>query len=215
MFPLLAGIGETRLLFNVTLIVVLASLLLQGSTMGVIARLLRLSMPPLPEPLQVSAWQGASQLHLIQFVVEPGARADGKTLASLAIGNAQPLVVLRGEQTLNDLSSVVVAGDHVAWLSPIIDKGSLATMCQTMTPSIQRFYGDFTVRADIQLADLAEAYGITLPDPSLARLTLNALFVRKIGMPVVGDALHIGGLRLRVRSMDGERADQIGIRLPH
>lgn len=215
MFPLLAGIGETRLLFNVTLIVVLASLLLQGSTMGLVAKLLRLSMPPLPEPLQVSAWQGASQLHLIQFVVEPGARADGKTLASLAVGKAQPLVILRGEQTLNDLSSVVMAGDHVAWLSPIVDKGSLATMCQTMTPSIQRFYGDFTVRADIQLADLAEAYGITLPDPALAKLTLNALFLRKIGLPVVGDALHIGGLRLRVRSMDGERADQIGIRLPH
>src|SRR5690554_3481452 len=172
-------------------------------------------MPPLPEPLQVSAWQGASQLHLIQFVVEPGARADGKTLASLAVGKAQPLVILRGEQTLNDLSSVVMAGDHVAWLSSIVDKGSLATMCQTMTPLIQRFYGDFTVRVDIQLADLAEAYGITLPDPALAKLTLNTLFLRKINLPVVGDALHIGGLRLRVRSMDGERADQIGIRLPH
>ena len=215
MFPLLAGIGETRLLFDVTLIVVLSSLLLQGSTMGLLARVLRVSLPPLPKPLQVSAWQGGGARHLIQFVVEAGSRAVNKPLSALAIGDAQPLVILRGEQVLNDLASPVEVGDHVAWLATVSDEASLATLCQTVTSSVRRFYGDFTVRGDAQVADLSFAYGIEMPDPAIARLTLDALFRRRIGQPVVGDALYIGGLRLRVRSMDGERVDQVGIRLPH
>ncbi len=215
MFPLLAGISQTRLLFDVTLIVVLASLLLQGSSMGLLARLLRVSLPLLPKPLQVSAWQGGGHLHLIQFVVEAGARAEGKTLASLAVGEAQPLLILRGEERLHDDANLVSAGDHVAWLAPINDEPSLAALCQTVTPSIKRFYGDFTVRGDVHVADLTLAYGIQLADNSVNKLTLDALFRRRIGQPVVGDVLRIGGLRLRVRSMDGARVDQVGIRLPH
>ncbi|MFN3713466.1 MAG: potassium/proton antiporter [Alcanivoracaceae bacterium] len=215
MFPLLAGISETRLLFDVTLIVVLASLLLQGSTMGLLARVLRVSLPRMPKPLQVSAWQGGGQLHLIQFVVESGSRADGKTLSALAVGEAQPLLILRGERRLNAAEAQVEAGDHVAWLAPVSDEASLAALCQTVTPSIKRFYGDFTVRGDVQVAELSFAYGVELPDAAVGKLTLDALFRRRIGQPVVGDVLFIGGLRLRVRSMDGERIGQVGIRLPH
>jgi potassium/hydrogen antiporter len=214
MFPLLAGVSQTRLLFDVTLIVVLASLLLQGSSMGLLARALRVSLPLLPKPLQVAAWHGGGRLHLIQFVVESGARAEGKTLASLAVGEAQPLTILRGELRLNDMASKVEAGDHVAWLAPLNEEPSLAALCQTVTPSIKRFYGDFTVRGDVHVDDLALAYGVQLDDHDLGKLTLDALFRRRIGQPVVGDVLHIGGLRLRVRSMDGARVDQIGIRLP-
>ncbi len=214
MFPLLAGVSQTRLLFDVTLIVVLASLLLQGSSMGLLARLLRVSLPLLPKPLQVSAWQGGGHLHLIQFVVESGARAEGKTLASLAVGYARPLLILRGEDQLQDSASLVSAGDHVAWVAPLNDEPSLAALCQTVTPSIKRFYGDFTVRGDVQVADLALAYGVSLTDSALGTLTLDALFRRRIGQPVVGDVLRIGGLRLRIRSMDGARVDQVGIRLP-
>jgi cell volume regulation protein A len=83
-----------------------------------------------------------------------------------------------------------------------------------VTPSIKRFYGDFTMRGDVHVADLAAAYGFQFDDNGIGRLTLDALFRRRIGQPVVGDALRIGGLRLRVRSMDGERVDQVGIRLP-
>jgi potassium/hydrogen antiporter len=214
MFPLLAGLAETRLLFDVTLIVVLASLLLQGSTMGLLARILRVSLPVLPKPLQVSAWKGGGHLHLIQFVVESGARAEGKSLGSLATGEAQPLLILRGERRLTDTNAIVNAGDHLAWLAPIRAENALAALCQTVTPSVKRFYGDFTVRGDIEVAELCLAYGVELSDTRIARLTLDALFTRRIGQAVVGDILVIGGLRLRVRSMNGEHVDQVGIRLP-
>lgn len=215
MFPLLAGIGETRLLFDVTLIVVLASLLLQGSSMAWLARRLRVSLPALPAPLQVSSWKGGGHLHLIQFIVEAGSRAEGKTLGALGVGEAQPLVILREERRLSDVNVIVAAGDHIGWLAPVSEEPSLAALCQTVTPSIKRFYGDFTVRGDVSVAELSFAYGVTLPDPRIANLTLDALFRRRIGQPVVGDTLFIGDLRLRVRSMDGERIDQVGIRLPH
>ncbi|WP_157270887.1 potassium/proton antiporter [Azohydromonas aeria] len=45
MFPLLAGIPQAMLLFNVAFVVVLASLLIQGTTIGVAARRLRVALP--------------------------------------------------------------------------------------------------------------------------------------------------------------------------
>jgi potassium/hydrogen antiporter len=51
LFPLLAGVPQAYLLFNVAFVVVLVSLLLQGSTIGLVARRLGVAMPePHDEP---------------------------------------------------------------------------------------------------------------------------------------------------------------------
>ncbi|MBU6259141.1 MAG: potassium/proton antiporter [Burkholderiales bacterium] len=44
-FPLIAGVSRAMLLFNVAFVVVLASLLLQGTTIGLVARRLRVALP--------------------------------------------------------------------------------------------------------------------------------------------------------------------------
>ena len=217
MFPLLAGIGETRLLFDVTFVVVLASLLFQGASMRFVARWLRVTLPVMPEPLQMTPLAGARNRYLLQFRIEPGARAQGQEVRQLAGTNAVPLLVMRGDDKLPVAEGLIAEeADRITWLAPLTEKEMLADLCQTITPSIKRYYGDFTVRGDAQVSDIALAYGVTgLTDKQLA-LTLAQLFARQIGgRPVEGDTLFLGGLRLRVRSMDGERVHQVSIRLPH
>jgi cell volume regulation protein A len=216
MFPLLAGINETRLLFDVTFVVVLASLLFQGTSLGAVSRWLRVALPATPEPLQVVPLSGSDNRYLMQFRIEPGARALGKPLSTVGGEFAQPLLVIRGEQRLTVSEETAVAeGDRITWLGPLREKDHLADLCQTVTPSIKRFYGDFTVRGDVPVADLALAYGVSVEPPLPDGLTVAQLFARRIGgLPVAGDILYLGGLRLRVRSVTAGQVTQVGIRLP-
>ena len=50
MMPLVMGVPNSELLFNVAFAVVVLSLLIQGTTIPVMARLLKVAMPPKPEP---------------------------------------------------------------------------------------------------------------------------------------------------------------------
>ena len=216
MFPLLAGIEQTRLLFDITFVVVLTSLLVQGTSMGALARLLRLALPASSDPLQVTAFAG-SQRYLMQFDVAEGARACGSKLASLSNEHYQPLMLIRNGQALSlEESLKVERGDRITWLADLSEKDTLADMCEAVTPSIKRYYGDFTVRGDVLVGDLMAIYGVGKVEDHLTTLTVAALFRRRVGsQPVVGDTLMLGGLRLRVRAVEGGRVSQVGIRLPH
>lgn len=215
MFPLMAGVEHANLLFNVAFVVVLSSLLLQGTTMGWLSRRLHIALPTVSEPLQVTAFAGSKNLYLMQFNVEKGARACGLPATRLASELTQPILLSRAGEHLPMSSDIKVAeGDRVTWLAPMAAKPVLTDLCQTITPSIKRFYGDFTVFGDALVGDLAQAYGVSLPSPDLAQLTLDALFRQRIGRPVVGDIVWLGRLRLRVRSLEEGRVQQVGIRLP-
>jgi NhaP-type Na+/H+ and K+/H+ antiporter len=134
----------------------------------------------------------------------------------LASERVQPLVLTRGGEHLSLQDDIKVEeGDHITWLAPITAKPLLADLCQTITPSIKRFYGDFTVLGDALVSDLAAAYGLASLPEDEHHLTLDALFRRHVGKhPVVGDIVYLGKLRLRVRSLEDGRVQQVGIRLP-
>ena len=51
MMPLMEGIPNSRLIFDVIFSVVIVSLLVQGTTIGFMARKLKVVLPPQPEPL--------------------------------------------------------------------------------------------------------------------------------------------------------------------
>ena len=215
-FPLLAGVEGARWLFNITFVVVLTSLLLQGSTMGLMARWLRITLPPAAEPRQAVPLKGTGGLIMARFQVDPGSRADGRDLHHIEAGQARAMAVTRHHQTVNarDLD-ILEAGDLVTWFCTPTDQDHLSEWFRAGSAELRAFFGDFTVRGDVSVADMAMAYGLTdVPAADLDR-DLDHLFQHNArGAPVVGDRCRLGALVLRVRAVQGKKVTLVGVTLP-
>ena len=72
-----------------------------------------------------------------------------------------------------------------------------------MQMSDKGFFGDFTLRGDLTIAELASVYPAGDVDESILSMTLNDHFKDKFHRRVViGDSLIIGALTVTVRSLN-------------
>ncbi|MDX1802624.1 MAG: potassium/proton antiporter [Alcanivorax sp.] len=216
-FPLLAGVGQTRLLFDITLVVVLISLLGQGASLRYMARRLKVSVPNSTEPRQMVPLAAPRDRYLMQFQVEDGAKAVGRPLGELGQEECTPLILYRNQQvlSLND-DPQIEAGDLIAWLAPPSHKSSLSDLCHKMSNDEKRYYGEFTVLGKTPVAQLVAIYGMEPPPAGLEGTTVTELFGKQVGRyAVVGDTVRISGLKLRARSVEDGQVMLAGIKLPH
>ncbi len=105
LFPLLAGVPRAIDLFNVAFVVVLISLLLQGSTIGVMARRLGVDMPDPADESQVRAVFG-------DFALDP-AIAVGSVCAFYGLPAPQQAQRTVADWLADELGRPAVAGDRV------------------------------------------------------------------------------------------------------
>lgn len=116
-FPMVAGLSASDALFNTVFFAVVISVLVQGPTAGLAARLLRLaepsgSMERVPIEVDVDATAGIA---FERVLVEQSSRADGERLLTVG-GPHYPLVFLlrRGERYyIPTGSTVLLAGDEL------------------------------------------------------------------------------------------------------
>jgi cell volume regulation protein A len=94
LFPLLAGVPQARLLFNVAFVVVLVSLLVQGTTVAFAARRLRIELPQRDGPLAEHALAGGAVL--AEFRVADAAPACGTPPRSLVLPAGCRIVRVHG-----------------------------------------------------------------------------------------------------------------------
>jgi potassium/hydrogen antiporter len=83
LFPLLAGVPDAKLLFNVAFVVVLVSLLIQGTTVAWAARRLRVELPQRDGPVAEHALAGGRVL--AEFRIAAGAPACGLSPSALPL----------------------------------------------------------------------------------------------------------------------------------
>lgn len=105
--------------------------------------------------------------------------------------------------------------NHLTWLTPIQMKEHLADLYQTITPSIKRFFNDFTMRNDVLVNDLLTTYGVTNTDTRITSLTVTTLFQHQIKQPIIKNIIILDELQLHVHTMEEQHINQINIRLPH
>ncbi|KZY29038.1 potassium transporter [Alcanivorax sp. HI0083] len=215
-FPLLAGVEQTYLLFDITLVVVLISLLGQGASLRFVARKLKVSVPRTTEPRQTVALAAPRDRYLMQFEVEDGAKAVGKSLAELGEDERTPLILYRDKQVLSlGDDPKIAAGDLIAWLAPLSHKSNLSDLCHKLSSDEKRYYGDFSVLGKTPIAQLVAIYGVESPPPLLQGLTVAELFSKQVGRhAVVGDTVRISSLRLRARSVEDGKVVLAGLKLP-
>lgn len=220
LFPLLKGMEDSGLIFRVAFAVVLLSLLCQGTTVALAARLARVMRPNYTEPLSRERLRGthAPALELMQFLVATNSPVTDQRADQLELPPRCSVVTAVRDGQLVPLDHAVLrAGDAVSVLAPAASVPMLSRLFLTPAtpPEWDQVSHDFLLSGEASLDEVAALYGTRALTPAEAGQTLEAAMLAAFpSPPVEGDAVAVAGLRLTVTRMDGPRIVQVGLLLP-
>ena len=214
--PMLMGLPNAALIFNAAFIVVLASLLVQGWTLGLAARLLDVALPRRDRAVRRVELDlpGSLERELVGYAVAPDASVLG---GATVPGWAQLTMIVRGGDILMPEPGVTLAvGDYAYLLAP---PGRVYRLDWLFAPpdeareAEREMFGEFSFDANVRLADIAGFY--TLPIRAKdAPLTLAEHFARKFEHTVeVGDRVRLGPVTLIARELSDDGVARVGLKL--
>jgi cell volume regulation protein A len=218
LFPLLAGLEHAPYYFNVVFFVVLVSLLVQGWTVSPAARMLKLGIPPGPEPVMRidTGIHGHPDCEILIYRLLDTSQLLDRAPAQLTLpGTARITAIVRNGSILNlDEGTKLAAGDYIHILVESGDVDSLDQMFTSIQYASEHdFFGDFVLDADARLADIAALYGFHAV-PGVAEKTIgNYLAGLFHQAPVVGDRTRFDNIELVVREMKQGRITKVGLKL--
>ena len=219
LFPIMARIPEAQLLFNVTCIVVLFSLLFQGTTLASTARWLRLEVPApaLPQrriPLNLPDHSD----HELYLLPVQQMQNDALTVRGLRLPTGSALLAIFREREilLPERVTILQSGDWLAVAANAHAAADIGKLLVAKTPerlAPRLFFGDFTLAGDALLGDLEAVYGFDV-EPDLKTLTLSEAIARRHGgHPVIGDRVELGPVQLVVMAVEGDSVTRVGMKL--
>jgi potassium/hydrogen antiporter len=215
--PMLVGLSKAYLYFDVAFVVVIISLLLQGWTLAPAARRLHVALPRAergPRRVELDL-PGQLEQQLVGYPV----RAKSLYFRRGLIPSwSKPTLVIRDERILTPTEAdPVAAGDYIYLLAPPEKAEALDRFFVDMAPSSApdpHLLGDFVVLGEHTLGELAEIYGVAVPEDQ-AKLTLADYFdIHLDRAPKEGAELALDSIVLVARSIGGGRVNVVGLRLP-
>ena len=220
-FPLLAGLEQAQLLFNLAFVVVLVSLLLQGSSLPLATRLCKVEIPPQPEPLQRTSLDTAidGDFELLIYQLDNANWCVGVALRDLKMpGETRIAALFRGNHLMHPTGSTQLAlGDVLCVVGRPRDLPALSKLFSKAQPprylENRSFFGDFILEGEATLGDVGKFYGFAVPE-DMRQLSLAAFFSRQFGgHPVVGDQIEWEGHTWVVAAMDNDWILKVGLKL--
>ena len=215
--PLMVGLPQAQLFFDVGFVVVLVSLLVQGWSIAWAARRLHIALPrhdPLPRRVELDL---PGQLE--QEIVGYPLGANSPYLRRGLIPSwARPTLVVRDERILTPAEAAPVRqGDYVYLLAPPEKAQALDRFFVDMPPPRvpdPHLLGDFFVSGEATLGELAAIYGLEVA-PEAAATALADYLGQELGhVPKPGDTVPLGPIVLVVHAVDHDRVSAVGLRLP-
>jgi cell volume regulation protein A len=214
--PLLVGMQDAQLYFDVAFVVVLVSLLVQGWTIAAAARRLHVALPrsdPAAHRVELDL-PGQLTQELVGYAVETNSPYLRRGIVP---SWAKPTLVVRDEQVLTAAEAGAIHhGDYVYLLAPPEKAQALDRFFVDMPPPAApdpRLLGDFFVPADVTLGALAEIYGLPV-DPAQAATSLADYFVDQLGHAThVGDRLPLGAVALIAHAVHDGKVATVGLQL--
>ncbi|MCI4569069.1 potassium/proton antiporter [Lysobacter sp. CFH 32150] len=213
--PLLAGLPNAQLYFNVAFVVVFASLVVQGWTLARAAHGFGVAVPradPNTRRIQLDL-PGQLEYDMVGYRIAPGSAAlRGVPLPGRV---RLAMVVREGHVLLPEEAGALQAQDYAYFLAPsgqaprldwLFAEGGDARVAE------QETFGSFILPGDVPLGELATFYGLKLP-PRFAASTAAHLFDERFDEQAqVGDRLALGNAVLVVRSLRDDRVAQVGLK---
>lgn len=217
-FPVIAGVQNSALYFNVAFFVVLISLILQGMTMAPLARWLNIEVPAGTSPARRRMLGILPQDDYEMLVYEVDSkRVEETPLRMLRFpSGAVVAAIFRNDMMLHPSGSSRFQSGDIACV--IARTGDLPAINRLFNGDAELkkerdFFGAFALSGSATMGDVADAYGLTLSRWERDE-TLGAFIARRVGgYPVVGDDVDWHGIHWIVQEVDGNNIKRIGIRL--
>jgi len=215
--PIIGGLENGRELFNIAFIVVLVSLLVQGWTIGPVARRLGLIIPPRSGPLDKVELElpGSAHHELLAYRVAAGSPvARGGRIPRWA----RPSLVIREGRSLKPQDAGRLLADDLVYIfvsdryPRLLDR--LFATKVSLAADDEEFFGAFTVDPDHLASEISAAYGAELREGE-ADLTIAQLMLARLGGHAeYADRVLLGPIELIVRDTDDKGViDSVGLSL--
>ncbi len=216
-FPLLFGLPNAPLIFNVVFFVVLISATVQGSTLPLVARKLGLTEKPPAAPaasLEISALQDVDA-EIVKYTLGDDTRAAGRLLSQMALPEGVVVAMItRGASVIPPRGSTTLEpGDH---LFVVLKPENLAFTNCVFSQALEAAQSDLPdqelrLKGSTMLENVWSSYGIDLAADKSQ--TLDQFLKDSLGADLrPGAELLAGTALLSVREQLHGRITTVGIR---
>jgi len=217
--PVIAGVDNAETYFGVVYVVVMASLIVQGWSVGAVGRRLGVLLAPRPaQPPRVEIDLPSDVgKDMTAYTVQARSLALRRDLARLPLPeNIDVVSIIRDGilRTPADLERLA-PGDDVILLAPPDQTAALDRLFGARQPGQNDpdMVGEFSFDAEAPLGAIADAYDFWVPGNR--RETPVGDFLRRnlLRAPIVGRRLHLVSVELIVRRAENGRIVTVGIEL--
>jgi cell volume regulation protein A len=141
-FPLLAGIPQANMIFNLVFFIVLTSVLLQGTSIPLVARWLKVDEPA-QRSLDVSpVWNAPTGLKsgLVEMTIPESSVAVGKRLIDIGLSKSTLVILIgrKGQCFVPDGSTVLEANDSLLVFADQASSFRLRAMLEAGRPGAEK-----------------------------------------------------------------------------
>ena len=219
-FPMMAGLPDAQLYFNLAFFVVMVSLIVQGGTLTKAMSLAKVELPSKPEPISRTGVEiyPTSEWELFIYKLKADKWCIGEPLRSLSMPDGTRIAaVFRNKALLHPSGSTRLEEDDTLCVlaqEKDLDALSLLFSEAPEKASLARFFGDFFLDIEVNLADIAMMYGLNLGDESLDKSLRNLVEEQLGSTPVLGDQFEWQGLQWIIADVVYQQVTKVGIRLP-